>query len=307
MTFPAFYKPEKVGTLYTPNTLAVVEAGRGAGTAPAATDTTKTALLLVDMQVDFIHPDGALYVPGAIEDTRRTIEWIFNHLKSITTIVASLDSHVPIQIFSPTWWADAKGKHPAPYTLITADEVRDGRWQPLYDVDWSKAYVEKLEAQAKKQLMIWPYHTLIGTTGHTLTPALYEAIVYHSSARQTQPVLISKGTIANTENYSIFEPEVKRDDLPSGALNVDLLETLAGYDRIYVAGEAKSHCVLETVTSMMRYYSDRRDIIARMRLLKDCMSSVVHPEINFDRLADAALSGFTMQGLTMVNSTDALS
>ncbi|MCU0511591.1 MAG: hypothetical protein MUE40_03380 [Anaerolineae bacterium] len=306
MTLPAFYKPEKVGMMYSPAMLTVVEAGRSAGIAPAAHDSLKTALLLVDMQVDFIHPDGALYVPGAIEDTRRTIEWIYHNVGSLTTIIASLDSHVPLQIFSPAWWANRQGRHPAPYTVITAAAVQEGDWRPLYDEAWSKQYVASLERHAKKELMIWPYHTLIGTAGYMLTPALYEAIAYHSSARQAQPIFISKGTIANTENYSLFEPEVKRDDLPAGGLNVELLETLAGYDRIYIAGEAKSHCVLETVTSLMRYFAERSDIIARLRLLSDCMSSVVHPQINFDKLADEAFAGFAMNGLTLVPSTAAL-
>src|SRR5262245_5407764 len=88
MAFPSFYRPEKTGMLFMPNTMAAVEAGRSAALPPAALDTEKTALLLVDMQVDFVHPDGALYVPGAVEDSRRTIEWIFNNVGRITTIIA---------------------------------------------------------------------------------------------------------------------------------------------------------------------------------------------------------------------------
>ncbi|MEO1164410.1 MAG: nicotinamidase, partial [Chloroflexota bacterium] len=95
MTQPAFYAPEKVGTLYTPDTNAAIAAGNAVDVAPASEDSTRTALLLIDAQVDFIHEDGALYVPGAIEDTRRTIEWIFNNIGSITKIYGSLDSHLP--------------------------------------------------------------------------------------------------------------------------------------------------------------------------------------------------------------------
>ena len=57
--------------------------------------------------------------------------------------------------------------------------------------------------------------------------------------------------------------------------------------------------------SMLRYYADRQDVIAKPRLLKDCMSSVAHPEINY-KLADDAFQKFAREGLTLVKSSDAL-
>ncbi|MFN8375657.1 MAG: cysteine hydrolase family protein [Anaerolineae bacterium] len=300
MSFPEFYTPERIGQLYTPNTAAAVDAGRSAGLRVSSGDQRKVFLLLVDVQVDFVHPDGALSVPGAVEDTRRTVEWILRHAGEITTIGASLDSHIPLQIFSPTWWADAQGNHPAPFTAIPSADVKAGRWQPLYEHDWSLQYVDLLEESARKVLMIWPYHTLIGTPGHTLVPALYEAIAYHTSARQSQPMLLSKGSIARTEHYSILEPEVKVPNEPNGDVNRVFLDTLAQYDLVYVAGQAKSHCVLETVASMMRYYPP--EIIARLRVLKDAMSSVAHPEIDFDALADETFARFAQNGLRLVDT-----
>jgi nicotinamidase/pyrazinamidase len=306
MVFPTFYDPVKVGTLFVPDVESAVDEGRRAGLPPSADDRQRVILLLVDTQADFVHADGALSVPGAVEDTRRTIEWLFRSAGQVTTIAASLDSHVPIQIFSPTWWQNAEGQHPAPFTVITRDEVLAGKWRPLYDTDWSVEYVAKLEAQARKQLMIWPYHTLIGTPGHSLTPALYEAIAYHSAARRSQPVFLAKGSIPKTEHYSILEPEVKVPDQPLGSLNLVFLEMLASYDRIYIAGQAKSHCVLETITSAMRYFGERRDVIAKLRVLIDCTSSVAHPEIDFDAMANAVLEGYAECGLTLVKSTDSL-
>lgn len=303
MTLPSFYDPQTVGTLYAPKTATAVSAGKQAGISPAQEDETRIALFLIDAQVDFIHEDGALSVPGAIADTRRTIEWIYRNISQITTIIASLDSHLPTQIFSPTWWVDQSGDHPQPYTVIAAEDVSTGRWQPLYDLDWSREYVRRLEDQAKKQLMIWPYHTLIGTSGHAITPALYEAIAYHSSARQTQPRFVNKGTLPQTEHYSLFEPEVKPDDLTNDGRNVALLNDLASYDRIYVAGQAKSHCVLESVTSVMRYYADQPDTRKKLHLLEDATSSVVSPGIDFEALANAAYQSFTRQGLQITSTS----
>lgn len=299
---PDFYNPDRVGQLYAPEMLRVVNEGREAGLSPATADVERVMLILVDAQVDFIHADGALSVPGAVDDTRRTIDWLLRNLERVTTIAASLDSHLPIQIFFPTWWADAQGRHPDPYTPINSADVRAGRWHPLYEPDWSVNYVDKLAAQAKKDLMIWPYHTLIGTAGHSLTPALYEAVAYHSAARGAQPLFMPKGSIPRTEHYSILEPEVKVPDDPQGGLNTPFLDRLAGYDAVYVAGQAKSHCVLETVTSMMRYFETQPDVIGKLHLLVDGTSSVAHPTIDFDALANETLERYAQSGLKLVTS-----
>jgi nicotinamidase/pyrazinamidase len=304
MTYPRFYQPERVGKIYPPDTQAAIDAGKVAGVIPASEDSHRTLLMLVDTQIDFVHEDGALSVPGAVEDTRRTVEWIYNHCDKITAIAASLDSHVPLQIFFPTWWANSAGQHPQPFTPISSSEVRSGKWRPLYEIEWSRNYVEKLETQARKALMIWPYHTLIGTVGHAIVPALYEAIAYHTAARRAQPNFLNKGTIPKTEHYSILEPEVKVEGEPAGQLNEAFLKMIATYDTIYVAGQAKSHCVLETVTSMMRYFSNQQEIIRKFRLLMDCTSSVAHPEIDFDAIANEQLAKYKSKGLNLVTTAD---
>lgn len=306
LPIPNYYNPQSVGQLTLPDTAAAVDAGRSLGLKPSKEDEKRIVLLLVDVQIDFVHSDGALSVPGAIEDTRRIIEWIYHYTNEITTITASLDSHIPIQIFSPTWWINNDGQHPAPFTVITSDDVKSGRWKPLYEIDWSIQYVDRLEEMSRKQLMIWPYHTLLGTPGHNLVPALYEAIAYHTSARQSAPVFLTKGMIPETEHYSIMEPEVKIPDKPNGGLNTDFLNMLARYDRVYIAGQAKSHCVLETVSSMMRYFAHTPAIINKIRVIRDAMSSVAHPEIDFDALANEAFARFESAGLRLVNTTDAL-
>lgn len=301
---PEFYDPLKVGQLYVPDVNTAIATGQRAGLSPMQGDQRRVILLLVDPQVDFIHEDGSLSVPGAVEDTRRTIEWIFTNIFHISAIAASLDSHIPTQIFYPTWWVDKKDKHPAPFTVITSEDVDRKRWKPVYEHRWSGTYVHKLEVQAKKELMIWPYHTMIGTPGHSITPALYEAIAYHSAARQSRPTFLHKGSIPKTEHYSLLEPEVKVPFHPEGSLNTSFIEMLASYDLIYVAGQAKSHCVLETVASIMRYFKDQPGEIAKWRILMDCTSSVVHPEIDFDALAENAFAEYAQQGLHLVRTGD---
>lgn len=304
MPNPDYYDPRKVGELYAPDINAATRAGNAADLRRSDADRQRVALFIVDAQIDFIHADGALSVPGALDDTRRLIGWMYDYAPRITHIKVTLDSHMPLQIFHPAWWADADGHHPPPLTPITSEQVARGEWRPLYDRVWSRRYVEILEEEAKKTLMIWPYHTLIGTPGHALVPALAEAVAYHSAARRTSAQTIIKGMLPQTEYYSAIEPEVKIPEQASGDINRALLDDLRDYHAVYIAGQAKSHCVLETVASMMRYYD--APMIRRLYLLTDTMSSVAHPEIDFDAMADEAFAGWAAQGLNLVRTTDGI-
>ncbi len=305
--FPNFYDSKKVGKLYLPNIQAAAEAGQAVGLSSSNQDKHRIALLLVDTQVDFILPEGTLCVPGAVEDSVRTVEWIFKNADQLTTIFASLDSHLIYQIFYPTWWVNERGEHPAPFTPITSDDIRVGIWRPLIDPAWSLSYIEQLENQAKKVLMIWPYHTMIGSPGGAIVPALFEAIIYHAAARHSQPTWLVKGSVPRTENYSIIEPEVKVPNHPLGGTNTAFLDALSRNDIIYVAGQAKSHCVLETVRSILRYFKDQPEVIEKLRFLIDCTSSVVHPEIDFEAIANAELAKMKKQGVKLVTSADLIS
>lgn len=305
-TFPAFYDPAKVGQLYLPRMGIAAAAGQVSGLTPANQDARRTMLLLVDPQIDFIFKEGSLSVPGAIDDTSRTIEWIYRNAGEITNISTSLDSHTTFQIFYPTWWGNDQGEHPAPYTQITVEDIRKGTWKPLVDPAWSVRYVEELDKGGKYSLMIWPYHTMIGTPGQSIVPTLSEAIIYHSAARHAQPTWLIKGSIPQTENYSILEPEVKVPKHPLGGVNTAFLDTLGKYDLVYVAGQAKSHCVLSTMRSIMQYFATQPQIISKLRFLMDCTSSVVHPEVDFDALANVELGQMAQKGMRLVTSQDAI-
>lgn len=306
MSFPNFYDPDKVGTLYKPHVTEVIEAANSVKFKPSQEDERRILLLLVDPQADFVHTDGSLSVPGALDDTRRLIKWLFDNLEQVTDIVVSLDSHLPLHIFYPGWWIDDEGNHPEAMTPITAQEVDEGRWQPAFEAEWSRFYVHELEKRAKKTLLIWPYHTMIGTPGHSITPALYEAITYHSEARRSELTYVVKGRIPKTEHYSLLEPEVKVPEEPEGGLNTELLDRMSTYNLIYVAGQAKSHCVLETVTSIVNYADVRPGLIGKLRLLTDCMSSVAHPEIDFEAMSNEKFDQFAKKGLQRVSATDPL-
>lgn len=303
---PSFYDPDRIGTLFYPDVARIAAEAASAGLPPASQDAQDVHLLLIDMQVDFCHPNGNLYVPGALGDLRRTIEFIYRNAECITHITCSLDSHLPSQIFTPAWWVDAEGRHPAPFTIITADDVRKGTWRPRFWPEASLRYVEELEQGHKKLLCIWPYHVQIGSPGHVLDPELWSAVFWHSLARQVDPVWVAKGDVPLTEHYSILQPEVPVPDQSGGGLNQGLLKALAKADIVLIAGEAESHCVLETMEDLVEAFGGRRESLNKIYLLQDCTSPVQHPEIDFHALATARLAEFQAMGLHLINSTDPL-
>ena len=119
--FPSFYDPKRIGTLFYPDVARIADEAGAASLTPAADDKKRVHLLIIDMQVDFCHDNGTLYVPGAQDDIRRLTEFIYRHGERITAITCSLDSHLPFQIFHPAWWANESGRHPDPFPIITKE------------------------------------------------------------------------------------------------------------------------------------------------------------------------------------------
>src|SRR3984893_5474725 len=282
------------------------EAGRRSDLTPASSDNEKIAVVLVDYQHDFVDPTGTLYVPGSPADVARFLSWFYANAGKITTIYASLDTHIPFQIFYSSWWINLQThEHPGPFTVITGQDVDNRAWTPVIQPGCSVRYVHELQQKARKDLMIWPYHTMQGTLGHMLVAPISETIAWHSAARQTQPVYIEKGLTPRTEFYGIFGAEVPDPQSPASGLNIPLLDSVMQHDKVFIAGEAKSHCVLETERQIVEHYANQPDMLRKLYFLKDCTSSVQHPVIDFDALAEEELARMQERGVHIVLSTDA--
>ena len=86
------------------------------------------------MQNTFCIPGFELFVggrsgTGAVDDNRRLCEFIYRNLGAITRVIPTLDTHHAMQIFHPLWLVDERGEHPAPFTLVTAEDVERGVWR----------------------------------------------------------------------------------------------------------------------------------------------------------------------------------
>ncbi len=331
LPLPPHYDPQKVGQVWKVDYARRFEEARAwarqHGLPPVAQDRLRVALVLIDVQNTFCLPEFELFVAGpsgrgAVEDNQRLVAFIYRHLHVITHIVATMDTHLPMQIFHPPFWVDEHGRHPAPFTVITAADVEAGRWRfnPALAAalglsaeqahQYVQHYVRTLEAQGKYRHTVWPFHAMLGGIGHALVPAVEEAIFFHSIARYAQPRLILKGQHPLTEHYSALKPEVNQDlhGRPLVPPNTELLELVRTHDAVIITGQAKSHCVAWTVNDLLDALEAHGQayLAGRIYLLEDTTSPVVVPGADFSAAADAAFARFVARGAHRVTTAQPL-
>lgn len=310
MNTPKFYDEKKVGTVFEPRYDEVINDALETRKTlkPSTKDKAgnRNALLAIDFQIGFCHKNtGTLYVPGSEDDIKRTISFLFNNLENITTIFSSLDTHLAFQIFFKTWFSDNKGKFPDYFTMLDKKMIESGQLMPTVDPVWTLDYIEKLKKQGNKDLCIWTFHTMLGTIGHALDPALFEAFFYHAIARVSQTSFLTKGNIPQTEMYGILSPEVQVPQHPMGGFNTSFLNLLTKHDKVFIVGEAKSHCVLESIKQIYNFFiKDDPDVLKKIYILEDCMSSVQHPAVDFEAITQAEFNKFRNSGINIVKSID---
>ena len=230
----------------------------------------KNAFLIIDAQYDFCNPDGALFVPGAVEDLQRLAALITAQAAAIDHIVVTLDSHPVNAIFHPSFWQDANGNFPPPFTQITAADIQAGTWIARFAPEAATKYVADLEAQGSFRHFIWPEHCLTGSKGASLDDTLLEALRLWTRQGK-QYYALTKGENPLTEHFGIFAAQVPLPNDPETQLNTRLIAELLQYENIYLSGQAKSHCV---ATSLKQAMDFAPELARKIIVIEDCMSDV---------------------------------
>ena len=325
---PEFFQPDKVGEVWRVDYLQRAADARRWAEAhdikAAAGDEVRVQMLLVDVQNTFCHPDFELFVAGrsgnaAVEDNQRLVKFLYQNLSRITQFTLTMDTHQAFQIFHALYLVDEDGNHPDPYTLVTAEDVRTGKWSfnqaaaETLDIDPDKAqrdllhYVKELGKNERYDLTIWPYHAMLGGIGHAIVSAVEEAVFFHSVARYSQADHEIKGMNPFTEHYSVIGPEVLTDSKGEkiAARNAAFIHKLEQFDVTLIAGQAKSHCVAFTVSDLLGdIQKENPDLAKKVVLLEDCTSPVVVPEMDYTEIADKAFERFAEAGMKLAKSTD---
>ena len=252
----------------------------------------KNALLIIDPQNDFCDPKGSLYVPGAEQDMQRLAEWILKNKKHIDFIAITLDSHQPNDISHPLFWKDKEGFFPEPFTAISSQDVENGKWTPRFEPERCLTYLKELEAQGEYPHVIWPLHCLEGSEGAAIFPPLFEAMVQWAETGKFYHT-VQKGKYPFSEHFGAFRANIPDPNVPETQLNTELLKDLAGYENIYLAGEAKSHCV---ANSLKQVLDEAPDLAKRFVVIEDAMSNVT----GFETLGDTVYERAKKMGVNFM-------
>jgi nicotinamidase/pyrazinamidase len=262
-------------------------------------------LLIIDPQNDFCDLPGAyrptdavggryapaLPVPGSHADMQRLADLIQRGCAGLAAISVTLDSHHRLDIAHPTFWTDAGGEAVPPFTEISAAAVRAGDYQPRNPASLPRAlaYLDALEAAGRYRLMIWPIHCELGSWGHNVHADVRAAYNRWEDAGLGMVRKVVKGTNPWTEHYSAVMAEVPDPDDPDTQLNRRFIDLLQQADRIYIAGEAASHCVKATIEHIAEHFAETH--LGKLVLLTDCMSPVDGFQAQYDAFIRDMVAG----------------
>jgi len=337
LPIPPHFDPERVDKVWKVEYQKLADYSSGwrteHGIKPFYDDEYRTCLILVDVQNTFCTPGFELFVGGrsgkaAVEDNKRLCSFIYRNLNRITHIMSTMDTHQLIQIFHSIFFIDDDGNNPGPLTIIKQEDIKNGRWklnQEIvsalgYSADYLRGYIRhytgELSSESKYDLMIWPYHAMLGGIGHALVSSVEESLVFHALCRFNQTEFQIKGDNPVTEHYSALRPEVTEDQnfkplitREEGVFRTPLTaesiyEKIRNYDLIIIAGQAKSHCVSWTIDDIIKYVPDKeKELLKKIYVLEDCTSPVVVPDVvDYTQESEKAFSRFSDAGINIVDS-----
>jgi nicotinamidase-related amidase len=252
---------------------------------------------------DVINP-GALFVPGADKDMDRLSVFIKTYRQLLDDIHATMDEHHFVDIAHPVFWVNSKGEHPGDYdfTIITAKDVKNGVWMTTNQHFQKRAleYVTKLEINGRYPLCAWPPHCRIGTWGSAVYPPLAEEFLNWEKDFAIVNY-VTKGSNYWTEHYSAVQADVPDEEDMTTQLNLEdngLIKTTEKADIVLLAGEARGHCLANTVRDIADNFDE--DSIKKLHLLEDCTSDVE----GFEHFGEAFINEMVPRGMQLTNTKE---
>jgi nicotinamidase-related amidase len=248
---------------------------------------------------------GALYVDNAENDMERIAKFIRVYGKQIDRIHVTLDCHHLICVSHPGMWRDSAGNPPPPFTIFGSKEIKNGTWTPIFPSLRKRftEYCEALEKSGRYPLCIWPVHCLIGSLGNSVFPVLFEALLEWETIYKNNIDFVSKGSSLYTENYSVIKAEVPDPEDSTTQLNTRLINTLIETDNLFVAGEAGSHCLKNSVEDIASGFNDD-SCISKIILLEDGTSPVQSPYVDFPAIQQKFIIDMKKRGMRTAKTTD---
>ncbi|MFN2415913.1 MAG: hypothetical protein ABR603_12275, partial [Pyrinomonadaceae bacterium] len=180
--------------------------------------------------------------------------------------------------------------------------VEQGVWTPTVPGMYRRAldYVRRLEQNGRYELTVWPPHCLIGSPGHAVFPPLFAAF-NEWEARFAFVDYVTKGSNILTEHYSAVQADVPDASDVSTQINTRLVQTLEQADTVAIAGEARTHCLANTVRDIANAFGDD-SFVSKLVLLTDASSDIP----GFEPHAQAFMSEMAGRGMQLSTTTEFL-
>ncbi|GAA6009878.1 nicotinamidase [Rhodotorula paludigena] len=190
----------------------------------------RRALLLVDVQYDFLPPDGALAVEGGDGILERAVYPLLDDEQGWDLVVASQDFHPPHHIS----FASRHALPPFSSTVVVRDP-RTGR---------------------DKEQELWPDHCVQGTRGCEIEEGVRARMDrLRQSMGEGAVAVVQKGTDLDLDAYSAFSPRLSHPPSLPAPLTQLLLDR--GIEQLVVCGLATDFCVRQTVLSALSPFAPR--------------------------------------------------
>ena len=143
-------------------------------------------------------------------------------------------------------------------------------------------------------------HCLIGTWGNNVQEDINNAL--EEMVTGPGPVLgvnyVTKGSNRYVEHYSAVKAEVLDPQDGTTQMNTGLIQVLQQADRVYLSGQALSHCVANTVRDIAAEFGQEN--VSKLYLIEDTCSNVP----TFEKLGEEFVRDLVAMGMNLVKSTD---
>ncbi|MFV0505799.1 MAG: cysteine hydrolase family protein [Bacteroidales bacterium] len=256
----------------------------------------KNLLLIIDAQNDFCLPEGSLFVDGAEEDMRNLVTFISSNEDNLDDIVLTQDLHHILDIAHPGFWTDRNGEPIEVFTQISAQQVTDGEYVPIERKEQVVQYLKDLERNGEFAHTVWAEHCIVGSVGAAIFSPILQAVSTWERNQRRLFTLCQKGLNPYTEHFGALRANVVDKNDKSTSFNDELVAQLKDAGRIIIAGEAKSHCVANTIKQI--YELD--EVNAEIVILSDCMS----PVKGFETMGKEVLQMAEAKGAHIISSSE---
>lgn len=256
--------------------------------------------LLIDLQNDFCHPNGSLFIPNSIVDNVNLEFFLKKNLLKINELFITLDTHWVYNISHPTFWLTANNRHPDPFTIVTLKSLHGGLIRPinLSQVERVERYLMFL-SEKNIQHTIWPEHCLVGGWGQQLESSILSMLEKFQQVHHKAPVVVHKGLNPYSEHFSALSAVLSDSKDLAMHSPQKLVQQLLNCDFLYVAGQSLSHCVAQTIIDLFNYISDK-NLMKKIILLTDCTSCVP----GFEDLSLSYLNLFSKWGVQLLSTRE---